>query len=122
MSFTKQDIYNALETITEPGEGKSLVENKNITNLVVFGNEVIVDVSISNPTLQAKKKIELEIKKAIHSKVDEKIVVKLNVTSIATPKKEENSNLIKGKEIPNIQLTKKFPFCYYRIDHCPPNY
>ncbi|MBT4679966.1 MAG: P-loop NTPase, partial [Flavobacterium sp.] len=103
MSFTKQDIYNALETITEPGEGKSLVENKNITNLVVFGNEVIVDVSISNPTLQAKKKIELEIKKAIHSKVDEKIVVKLNVTSIATPKKEENSNLIKGKEIPNIQ-------------------
>ena len=103
MSFTKQDIYNALETITEPGEGKSLVENKNITNLVVFGNEVIVDVSISNPTLQAKKKIELEIKKAIHSKVDEKIVVKLNVTSIAAPKKEENSNLIKGKEIPNIQ-------------------
>ena len=103
MSFTKQDIYNALETITEPGEGKSLVENKNITNLVVFGNEVIVDVSISNPTLQAKKKIELEIKKAIHSHVDEKIVVKLNVTSIATPKKEENSNLIKGKKIPNIQ-------------------
>ena len=103
MSFTKQDIYNALETITEPGEGKSLVENKNITNLVVFGNEVIVDVSISNPTLQAKKKIELEIKKVIHSHVDEKIVVKLNVTSIATPKKEENSNLIKGKEIPNIQ-------------------
>ena len=65
MSFTKQDIYNALETITEPGEGKSLVENKNITNLVVFGNDVIVDVSISNQTLQAKKKIELEIKKAI---------------------------------------------------------
>ena len=94
MSFTKQDIYNALETITEPGEGKSLVENKNITNLVVFGNEVIVDVSISNPTLQAKKKIELEIKKAIHSKVDEKIVVKLNVTSIAAPKKEENSKRV----------------------------
>ena len=30
MSFTKQDIYKALETITEPGEGKSLIENKNI--------------------------------------------------------------------------------------------
>ena len=103
MSFKKQDIYKALETITEPGEGKSLVENNNVTNVVAFGNEVIVDVTISNPTLQAKKKIELEIKKAIHSHVDEKIVVKLNVTSIATPKKEENSNLIKGKEIPNIQ-------------------
>jgi ATP-binding protein involved in chromosome partitioning len=103
MSFTKQDIYNALDTITEPGEGKSLVENKNISNLVVFGNEVIVDVTISNPTLQAKKKVESEIKKAILSKVDEKIDVKVNVKTSAAPKKEEKSNLIKGKKIPSIQ-------------------
>jgi ATP-binding protein involved in chromosome partitioning len=103
MSFTKQDIYNELDTITEPGEGKSLVENKNISNLVVFGNEVIVDVTISNPTLQAKKKVESEIKKAILSKVDEKIDVKVNVKTSAAPKKEEKSTLIKGKKIPSIQ-------------------
>jgi len=103
MSFTKQDIYNALDTITEPGEGKSLVENKNISNLVVFGNEVIVDVTISNPTLQAKKKVESEIKKALLSKVDEKIDVKVNVKTSAAPKKEEKSTLIKGEKIPSIQ-------------------
>ena len=103
MSFTKQDIYKVLDTITEPGEGKSLVENKNISNLVVFGNEVIVDVTISNPTLQAKKKVESEIKKAILSKVDEKIDVKVNVKTSAAPKKEEKSTLIKGKKIPSIQ-------------------
>ena len=103
MSFTKQDIYNALDTITEPGEGKSLVENKNISNLVVFGNEIIVDVTISNPTLQGKKKVESEIKKAILSKVDEKIDVKVNVKTSAAPKKEEKSTLIKGKKIPSIQ-------------------
>ena len=103
MSFTKQDIYNELDTITEPGEGKSLVENKNISNLVVFGNEVIVDVTISNPTLQAKKKVESEIKKTILSKVDEKIDVKVNVKTSAAPKKEEKSTLIKGKKIPSIQ-------------------
>ena len=103
MSFTKQDIYKALDTITEPGEGKSLVENKNISNLVVFGNEVIVDVAISNPTLQAKKKVESEIKKAILSKVDEKIDVKVNVKTSVAPKKEEKSTLIKGKKIPSIK-------------------
>ena len=103
MSFTKQDIYNTLDAITEPGEGKSLVENKNISNLVVFGNEVIVDVTITNPTLQAKKKVESEIKKAILSKVDEKIDVKVNVKTSAAPKKEEKSTLIKGKKIPSIQ-------------------
>ena len=103
MSFTKQDIYKALDTITEPGEGKSLVENKNISNLVVFGNEVIVDVTISNPTLQAKKKVESEIKKALLSKVDEKIDVKVNVKTSAAPKKQEKSTLIKGEKIPSIQ-------------------
>jgi len=55
VSFKKEDIYKALDTITAPGEGKSLVENKNITNIVTFGDEVEVDVTISNPTLQAKK-------------------------------------------------------------------
>ena len=79
MSFKKQDIYKALETITAPGEGKSLIENKNITNVVTFGNEVMVDVTISNPTLQAKKKIESEIIKAIKTNVDENIDVRRTV-------------------------------------------
>ncbi|APZ45887.1 chromosome partitioning protein [Polaribacter reichenbachii] len=102
MSFKKQDIYNALETITAPGEGKSLIENNNVKNVVIFGDEVNVDVTISNPTLQAKKKIETEITKAIKTNVDEKIEVKINLkVEKATPK--EDPNLIRGKEIPNIK-------------------
>ena len=101
MSFKKQDIYKALETITAPGEGKSLVENNNVTNVVGFGNEVIVDVTISNPSLQAKKKVEVDIMKAIHEHVDQKIDVKVNVKVEVAAK--ENPNQIRGKEIPNIQ-------------------
>ena len=103
MSLKKQEIYNILKTITEPGEGKNLVENNNMTNVVVFGNEVIIDVRIHNPTLQAKKKVESEITKAIHSQMDEKIDLKVNVKSISKPSKKEDSNLIKGKEIPTIK-------------------
>ncbi|MGB0890852.1 MAG: P-loop NTPase [Flavobacteriaceae bacterium] len=102
MSFKKQDIYKALETITAPGEGKSLVENENITNIVTFGNEVIVDVTISNPTLQAKKKVETEITKAIKNNISEAIDVKVNIKVVAAAPKE-NPNQIRGKEIPNIQ-------------------
>src|SRR6056300_1191740 len=102
MSFTKQDIYKALETITAPGEGKSLVENNNVKNVVIFGNEVNVDVTISNPTLQAKKKIESEITKAIKTNVDESIEVKINL-KVEKPAPKENPNLIRGKEIPNIK-------------------
>jgi ATP-binding protein involved in chromosome partitioning len=102
VSFTKQDILKALETITAPGEGKSLIENNNVTNVVIFGDEVNVDVIISNPTLQAKKKIEAEITKAIKTNVDDKIEVKINLkVEKAAPKKDPN--LIRGKEIPNIK-------------------
>ncbi len=102
MSFKKQDIYQALETITEPGEGKSLVENNNIKNVVIFGNEVNVDVTINNPTLQAKKKIESEITKAIKTKIDESIEVKINL-KVEKPAPKQDPNLIKGKPIPNIK-------------------
>ncbi len=101
MSFTKQDIYKALETITAPGEGKSLIENENVTNVVIFGTEVNVDVTIGNPSLQAKKRVEVDIMKAIHTHVDQKIDVKVKVSAVA-PKKEQ-PNLIKGKAIPNIK-------------------
>lgn len=95
----KQDILKALETITAPGEGKSLAESNAIKNIVTFDKEVIVDVVISNPTLQAKKKVELEIIKAIHAHVDEKVDVKVNVEVKAPAKAPE----IKGKKVPGIQ-------------------
>jgi ATP-binding protein involved in chromosome partitioning len=102
VSFKKEDIYKALDTITAPGEGKSLVENKNITNIVVFGNEVEVDVIISNPTLQAKKKTETEITKVIKAHVSDAIQVKINL-KVEKPAVKENPNKIRGKEIPNIK-------------------
>ncbi len=101
MSFKKQDIYNALESITAPGEGKSLVENENIKNVVTFGNEAIIDVTISNPTLQAKKKVESEITNTLQSKISADMTVKVNVKVVAASK--ENTNEIKGKAIPNIK-------------------
>ena len=102
MSFKKQDIYKALETITAPGEGKSLMENKNVTNVVTFGNEVLLDIVISNPTLQAKKKLETEITRVLKSKIDSQIEVKINV-KVQQPEIKEKTNQIRGKEIPTIK-------------------
>ena len=81
MSYSKKDITKALETITAPGEGKSLVESGAIKNIVTFDKEVIIDVTIKNPSLQAKKKVEVEILKAIHQHIDQKADVKVNVAS-----------------------------------------
>ncbi|WP_250433246.1 Mrp/NBP35 family ATP-binding protein [Hanstruepera flava] len=101
MKLKKQDIYKALETITVPGEGQNMVESGALKNVVTFGDEVIVDITISNPSLQAKKKTEVDIMKTIHDKVYEKAKITVNV-KVEAPAKPA-SNVIKGKPIPGIQ-------------------
>ncbi|WP_026754734.1 Mrp/NBP35 family ATP-binding protein [Sediminibacter sp. Hel_I_10] len=101
MKLKKQDILKALETISAPGEGQNMVESGAVTNVVTFADEVIVDITIKNPSLQAKKKTEVEIMQVIHKAVYEKAKITVNVKVDAPAK--QTSNTIKGKEIPGIQ-------------------
>lgn len=100
MSILKKDILKALETITAPGEGKSLVESNSVKNIVVFDKEVVVDVEINNPSLQAKKRVEVDIMKTIHELVHPKADITVNVKAVVT---EKPINVIRGKEIPGIK-------------------
>ena len=101
MKLQKNDILEALKTITAPGAGENMVDSGAVTNVLTFGDEVIVDITINNPTLQARKKAEVDIMKTIHDKVFAKAQVKVNV-KVDAPAKDE-SNEIKGKEIPGIK-------------------
>lgn len=101
MKLNKQDILKALEHISAPGEGQNMVESGAVKNVVTFADEVIVDITINNPALQAKKKTEVEIMKIVHDKVYEKAKVTVNV-KVDAPKKSA-ANTIKGKAIPGIQ-------------------
>lgn len=101
MKIHKQDILKALETISAPGEGKNMVESGAVNNVVTFADEVIVDITINNPSLQAKKKTEVEIMKTIHDLVYEKAKITVNVKVEAATKAAPN--VIKGKAIPGIQ-------------------
>jgi ATP-binding protein involved in chromosome partitioning len=101
MKLNKQDIYKALETISAPGEGQNMVESGAVTNIITFGDEVIVDITIKNPSLQAKKKTEVEILQTIHNLVYEKAKITVNVKVDAPAKPAVN--VIKGKAIPGIQ-------------------
>lgn len=101
MKLDKKEVLKALEHITVPGEGKNMVESGAVKNIQIFGDEVEVDITINNPSLQARKKTEVEILKIIHREVYEKAKIKVNikVDAPATPK----PNQIKGKPIPGIQ-------------------
>lgn len=98
MTLNKQDIQTALTTITLPGDGKPLMESGAVKNIVVFGDEVVIDITLQNPSLQARKKLEVEILKCIHKEVHPKAKIKTNITVEAPPKKDT----IKGQPIPGI--------------------
>lgn len=102
MKLNKQDILDALKTITVPGEGQNMVDSGAVTNVVTFADEVIVDLTIKNPSLQARKKTEVEILQTIHRKVYEKAKIKVNIKVEAPAPTPKQTNEIKGKSIPGI--------------------
>lgn len=104
MKLEKKDILKALENITVPGEGQNMVESGAVKNIQIFGDEVEVDITIKNPSLQARKKTEVEILKIIHKEVYEKAKIKINVKVEApSPSAVPKANEIKGKPIPGIK-------------------
>lgn len=101
MKIKKEDIINSLSLVKLPGDNITLIESKLIKNIVVFGDEVIIDLEIKNPSLQYRKKIEVDILKIIHQKVYKKAKIKINV-SIDKSKTESLNTKPKIKDITSI--------------------
>ncbi|MDP7568086.1 MAG: Mrp/NBP35 family ATP-binding protein [Flavobacteriales bacterium] len=99
MKLTKEVVLAALSNITLPNEGENIVESGAIKNIQIFGTDVELDVEINNPTLQYKKRVEVDCLKAIHEHAYEKSKVKVNLI-INAPEKEVQ---IKGNAIPRVK-------------------
>lgn len=99
MKLDRKEILKALETITIAGEGKNMVESGAVKNVLIFGDEVTVDLLISTPAMHIKKRAEDDIKKLIHEKFSPEVLVKVNI-KVETA---EKANEIKGKSIPGIK-------------------
>ena len=100
MKITKEAIFDALKKISLPGEGKNIIDRGIVTNVMIFGDQVDIDLQLENPSLQARKKLEVTILKTIHKEVYEKAKININIKVVATKKQ---SNPIRGKSIPGIE-------------------
>ncbi len=78
MSIDKKDVEEILKAITTNGDGKSLYDGNLISNIMVFGDQVDIDVLMKKPTLQAKKQVQDSIVKLFNEKFNSKIKVKVN--------------------------------------------
>ncbi|MDT0675108.1 Mrp/NBP35 family ATP-binding protein [Autumnicola musiva] len=99
MVLNKKDILKALESVSVAGDGKNMVEAGVVQNIMIFGDEVEVDLVLGSPALHIKKRAEVDVMKAIHEKVYEKAKIKVNIKVEAPEKKKPE---IKGKPIPGI--------------------
>ena len=98
MKLDRKEILKALETISIAGEGKNMVESGAVTNVITFGDEVVVDLVLNSPAMHIKKRAEDDIKKTIHDLVSPEAKIKVNIKVEAAEKPE-----IKGKAIPGIK-------------------
>ncbi|WP_313138372.1 Mrp/NBP35 family ATP-binding protein [Myroides sp.] len=98
MKLDRKEILKALESISLAGEGKNMVESGAVSNVMTFGDEVVVDLVLSTPALHIKKRAEVDVMKVIHDQVYDKAKVKVNI-KVEAPEKPE----IKGKAIPGIK-------------------
>ena len=99
MKLDRKEILKALETISIAGEGKNMVESGAVTNVITFGDEVVVDLVLSTPAMHIKKRAEDDIRKLIQDTFLATAKVKVNI-KVETP---EKANEIKGKAIPGIK-------------------
>ena len=99
MKIDRKEVLKALETITIAGEGKNMVESGAVTNVITFGDEVVVDLLLHTPAMHIKKRAEDDIKKTIHNLISAEAKIKVNI-KVEAP---ENPNQIKGKAITRIK-------------------
>ena len=89
MDLTKNNIKKTLEKINMSGHSENIVSTGILKNIQVFGDQVDIDIVVTNPALQARKKLEVDIMKIIHDDIYEKAKININ-TKVELPKENEN--------------------------------
>ena len=96
----KPEIEEFINQLTVHGTDQTLGAVGGLTNLQVFGEELIIDLTLPSPSLQARKKTEAVVVEAIQERFGAQLKIQVNSKLAAPPKVAAP---IKGKSIPGIQ-------------------
>ncbi|MDA9127885.1 Mrp/NBP35 family ATP-binding protein [Flavobacteriaceae bacterium] len=101
MTMQKKDIIDILDRLTLPGEGQSISQSGAITNINIFGKEVIIDLTMKTPALHIKKRVVSDITTALQDAFGAEVTPTINIK--VPPAPAQGPQLIKGKPIKGIQ-------------------
>ena len=74
----KNKILTLLRTVHLNNEKIDIVSNNSVTNIIIFDNEILIDLEIENPTLQSKNKVKKLINDVLKAKFKDNYDLKIN--------------------------------------------
>jgi len=78
LKINKDKILSLLRTVHLNNEKFDIVSNNAVTNVVVFDNEILIDLEIQNPTLQSKNKVKKLINDTLNADFQGNYDIKIN--------------------------------------------
>ena len=98
--LTKELILEILNKFYLDNQEVDVVSSGSIKNIVIYGNEINVDLEVTNPTLKSKNVIRENLLSFLKSNIDQKIELKINF--IVDSLKKENKIYNPQRKISNI--------------------
>lgn len=95
---SKKEVTEILKSISLPGQGGNILADKTVTNIVCFGDEVVIDLKLNTPSHHIRHRLENDITQALKNTFGDQLELQINA-KVEVPDKPQ----IKGKSIPGIQ-------------------
>ena len=95
--LTKELILEILNKFYLDNQEVDVVSSGSIKNIVIYGNEINVDLEVTNPTLKSKNIIRENLLSFLKSNIDQKIELKINFIVGSSKKRKIKSTILKEK-------------------------
>lgn len=97
--LNKEIISEILSDFTFENDNIDVISKGSVKNVVVFGNEIIIDLEVINPTLQSKNSTKKQLFEFLKEKLNKEIELKIN---FIVKKPSENKIYNSERKIENI--------------------
>ena len=100
--LTKNQISKILSNVRFDSTKEDIISSGSVKNIVVFDKEIVIDLEILKPTLQAKNTIKRKITDSLKNNIDFNIDVKINFILISEKEPTIYNSTKKIKNVSNI--------------------
>ncbi len=94
MSFSPDDVLNALRHVNDPDLHKDLVTLNMISNIEVNGNKVSFKVTLTTPACPLKEKIKKDCVDAVHQYLNKDVEVQIEMDATVTSLRNTGVNIL----------------------------